>query len=145
MNTDIYFHTLVPFSIGDECLVKFGSKYRKGIIKSECYIAPSGIPHMNVEIKGQLYAIPTFDLYIPGTIDIINEAFIVYKAHPSSHRNFDYSRSGTYQLIFDDTVILECYCSCRKEANTKLLAYPVLEEHHIHYVYSNGKIIYKTK
>ena len=145
MNTDIYFHTPVPFSIGDECLVKFDPKYRKGIIKSECYIAPSGIQHMNVEIKGQLYAIPTFDLYIPGTIDIINEAFIVYKAHPCSHRNFDYSRSGTYQLRFDDTVILECYCSCRKEANTRLLSHPVLEENNIHYVYSNGKIIYKNK
>lgn len=145
MNANYYFHTPVPFSIGDECLAKFGSKYKKGIIKSERYIAPSGAQYMNVEIKGRLYAIPTFDLYIPGTVDITNEAFILYKSHPSSHRNSDYSRSGTYQLWFDDTVILECYCSCRKEANTKLLAYPVLEENHIHYVYSNGKIIYKNK
>ena len=138
-----YFHNPSPFSINDEVAWNRFGKYKKAIIVSEQYIAPSGCPHTNIKVKDLIYAVPTYDLKNINDVKIINEAFIFCS---NKSKGLNYSRRSFYNLWFDGEIINETIKPYfRKEANTVLLDESILKKYNIHKVYSRGILIYNKE
>lgn len=142
-----YFHSAVPFKIGDKAAYNIGNSkmpiYKEVIIKSEPYIAPSGAQYIRVLLRGRSAAVPTFDLADINSVQITNRADIYSDRYGDRY----YSRRGEYVLVLEDNSEILCRreCSGRKEANNLLLDKDILEKYKITHVYSKGILIWQSR
>ena len=138
---------LCNLEVGDEVIVDLGNNiYRKAVIESESFSAPSGATYISVSVFNKIlstnkkYAVPIWDLYPLDSKKIGYTAYI----DSLSPRGRNFSGRGSYALICEGEILKKVeYCLGRKDANERLLDEYILKEYDINKVYSNGLIYNK--